>query len=178
MDGCCRVNLIVQLTNSTVNPHMSYAEIHPKVADNGADIGRYPRDFERPRRLEEFYVMDCLSPSPPVLYIASYRERERLTPPASTLDRILQSYSLPTNLRGGVPNSLFPTILRSTSGIGTLGLNNESGNRDYKLKILFEFLGVDLSDGGRGGVLGLGGGNLGLGLGSGLGSGRLRGFLQ
>jgi hypothetical protein len=55
------MNLIVQIANSHVTTRMMHAEVHPKISDSGADAGRYPREFDRPRRLEEFLVMDCTS---------------------------------------------------------------------------------------------------------------------
>jgi hypothetical protein len=53
---------------------MYNAEIHPKIADSGTDAGRFPTGFERPRRLEEFYLMDCMSS-------CSSKFRSRLTSP-------------------------------------------------------------------------------------------------
>lgn len=46
---------MVQLTNSLVSIRTSlHAQIHPMVQEDG----RYPRDFDRPRRVEEFLNMD------------------------------------------------------------------------------------------------------------------------
>lgn len=64
------MNLIVQIANNSVTPRMYNAEVQPKIADSGSDAGRYPRDFERPRRLEEFYHMDCVYSSLHLLFPA------------------------------------------------------------------------------------------------------------
>ncbi|CAG8956761.1 hypothetical protein HYFRA_00011150 [Hymenoscyphus fraxineus] len=69
LDDIRRINLTVQIANSGVTPRMPYAEIHPKLS---VEDGRYPRDFDYPRRIEEFLVME-----------------------SQTLDRILTTYSLP-----------------------------------------------------------------------------------
>jgi hypothetical protein len=70
------MNLVVQIANNSINPRMMHAEIHPKISDSGSDAGRYPRDFERPRRLEDFFIMDCMISSllPSLLQI-SYTTR-------------------------------------------------------------------------------------------------------
>lgn len=144
-----RMNLVVQIANSHVTPRMMHAEIHPKISDSGADAGRYPREFERPRRLEEFFVMD-----------------------SSTLDHILQSYGLPRD--GYSRDNLSLNLGRSTlSGLSLgrpLGLNDRLNDtdrvREQKLRNLFEFLGVDMRDGLGSFGVGLGGRDL-------LGAGRL-----
>lgn len=56
-----RVNLSVQLANNTVSPHMIHAEVHPKISDSGVDRGQFPREFERPRRVEWFLSLDSTS---------------------------------------------------------------------------------------------------------------------
>lgn len=49
-----RINLLVTVANGMVKSHMAYAEVYPKILDNG----QYPRDFERPKRVEEFFMME------------------------------------------------------------------------------------------------------------------------
>ncbi|KAE9381897.1 hypothetical protein N431DRAFT_393580 [Stipitochalara longipes BDJ] len=119
-----RMNLVVQIANNSVNSRMMHAEIHPKISDSGSDAGRYPRDFERPRRLEDFFIMD-----------------------SSTLDRIIQAYGLPRDNLGlgfsSLRSSLNSLDLRRVS----LSLNDADRAREQKLRHLFEFLGVDVRDG-------------------------------
>jgi hypothetical protein len=43
-----RVNLAAQIANSSVQLHMASAEVHPKMTPDG----RYPREFDLPKRLE------------------------------------------------------------------------------------------------------------------------------
>ena len=49
-----RVNLSAQIANSTVQPGMLSAEVHPKMTPEG----RYPREFDVPRRLEQLIAAD------------------------------------------------------------------------------------------------------------------------
>jgi hypothetical protein len=52
-----RQNLLISIVNSRVTSEMLYAEIHPKLTD----YGDTPREFARPKRVEEFYAMDGMS---------------------------------------------------------------------------------------------------------------------
>jgi hypothetical protein len=58
------MNLLVQIANHTVGAINYHAEVQPKIADSGADAGKYPRDFERPRKVGDFYTMDSMSCCP------------------------------------------------------------------------------------------------------------------
>lgn len=58
------MNLVVQIANHTVGAINYHAEVQPKVADSGPDAGRFPRDFERARRVADFYTMDSMSRYP------------------------------------------------------------------------------------------------------------------
>jgi hypothetical protein len=112
---------------------MYNAEIHPKIADNGNDAGRFPTGFERPRRLEEFYLMDCMS-----FYPFHVPVKANLST-ASTLDNILRSYGLPQGTLG----------FNLGHSFRAMGSYNESdGVRDDKVKSLLQFLGVDVRDDG------------------------------
>jgi hypothetical protein len=44
-----RVNLAAQIANGSVQLHMASAEVHPKMTPDG----RYPREFDLPKRLEQ-----------------------------------------------------------------------------------------------------------------------------
>jgi hypothetical protein len=46
---------MAQMANSIVTPQMHHAEIQPKLSTAN---GQFPRDFELPKRVEEFLVMD------------------------------------------------------------------------------------------------------------------------
>ncbi|KAF4621912.1 hypothetical protein G7Y89_g14431 [Cudoniella acicularis] len=70
-DDLRRINLTAQLANSSITPRMLYAEIHPKMTSDG----RYPRDFDVPRRVEEFFALE-----------------------GTALDRLLHTYNLPCDL--------------------------------------------------------------------------------
>jgi hypothetical protein len=165
-----RINLIVSLANNMVKSNMVYAEVHPKMQDNG----QFPRDFERPRRVEEFLIMEggschagysftCL----PFLFTPpSFRQRPALTPISPrtgvTIDRLLHSYNLPRDSNIRRPGCLLSGSLLSGDRLGDrLGerLGDRYGlgglGREAKLLILFEYLGVDL--GGDRLNLGLGG---------------------
>lgn len=50
-----RINLTVQIANNGVTPRMQYAEIHPKLS---VIDGRYPREFDVPRRVDELLAME------------------------------------------------------------------------------------------------------------------------
>jgi hypothetical protein len=52
-----RINVIAQIANATVTTRMLYAEVHPKLS---LIDGRYPRDFDVPRRVEELLNMDSM----------------------------------------------------------------------------------------------------------------------
>jgi len=110
-----------------VSSRQLYAQIHPKLQDDG----RYPRDFETPKMVEQFRAMD-----------------------GSQIDRILIAYRLPP---GDMTAARRPGLgcVRSAESM-TL----PETARGAKLSILFEYLGVDINDsrrvvtsiGGLGGV--------------------------
>lgn len=49
---------MAQMANSIVTPQMRHAEIQPKLSTAN---GQFPRDFELPKRVEEFLVMDSMT---------------------------------------------------------------------------------------------------------------------
>lgn len=49
------INAIAQIANATVATRMLYAEVHPKLS---VIDGRYPPDFDIPRRVSELLGMD------------------------------------------------------------------------------------------------------------------------
>ncbi|KAK5156810.1 hypothetical protein LTR04_005577 [Oleoguttula sp. CCFEE 6159] len=67
-----RTNLAVHFANERVTHNMRYAQLHPAMCRDG----RFPVDFRMPKTVEEVKVMD-----------------------PSKLDRILQAYGLPADLR-------------------------------------------------------------------------------
>ncbi|KAG9237488.1 hypothetical protein BJ875DRAFT_481237 [Amylocarpus encephaloides] len=112
IDDIRRVNVAVQIANNSVTPRMLYAEIHPKLSPND---GRFPRDFELPRRMDEILSMEI-----------------------TALDRILQVYGLPRDLSSSALSlSPFHSIRSSLA-------RNPDTTRDAKLLILLQYLGVDL----------------------------------
>ncbi|KAF2803689.1 uncharacterized protein BDZ99DRAFT_399203, partial [Mytilinidion resinicola] len=101
-----RTNLLVQFVNGQITWAAKYGQLQPKMCSNGV----FPQDFRSPKTLEE---VKCIDPT--------------------TLDRILRSYNLPTDLR-----SLQLTSRDSVSPRTAL---------DAKLCTLFDFLGaVQISD--------------------------------
>jgi hypothetical protein len=54
------VNLAAQIANSSVQLHMASAEVHPKMTPDG----RYPREFDLPKRLEQVLSADGSHSSP------------------------------------------------------------------------------------------------------------------
>ncbi|KAI9815267.1 MAG: hypothetical protein M1827_002747 [Pycnora praestabilis] len=73
-----RNNLAVTLANNNINYRAQYSQVHPKMCTDG----RYPQDFQLPKTVEEVKVLD-----------------------GSQLDRILQAYRLPLDLRASSTRS-------------------------------------------------------------------------
>jgi hypothetical protein len=48
------VNIAAQIANNSVQLHMVSAEVHPKMTPDG----RYPREFDLPKRLEQVLSAD------------------------------------------------------------------------------------------------------------------------
>ncbi|KAF2761160.1 hypothetical protein EJ05DRAFT_497718 [Pseudovirgaria hyperparasitica] len=94
-------NLSVQVANSNLCPSTPYAQLQPKRMHDG----RYPQDFRMARTVEE---MKCIE--------------------GSTLDRILQAYNLPTDLR--------------SFGLSSADVPAPRVIRMAKLCTLFDFLGA------------------------------------
>ncbi len=65
-----RTNLVVQIANGMVCMRMLYAQVHPKVVEDGPDRGRFPRSFERPLTMEHFLAMES-ELFPPLLFFPS-----------------------------------------------------------------------------------------------------------
>jgi hypothetical protein len=114
---CGRHNLVIQLTNSLVDPRAENAQVHPKIIDRGVDRGKYPIQFLIPMRIGDLdrldgtppclpFLLSSLAPSFPAListHPVQYHRINRLTPSlllALTIDRILDAYSLPLNPGG------------------------------------------------------------------------------
>ncbi len=138
---------MVQLANNKVSYQAVYAEIHPKLCDSGSTRGRFPRDFELPRRIEQFRSLESILTS---ISFSQTKLRDLLID--STLDRILQSYSLPTSsLDSRVFNNRFGSLSTYIRSDGMV-----ENARQNKLMVLLEYLGVDLTDSDRLGRLPLG----------------------
>jgi hypothetical protein len=67
-----RTNLLVQFVNGQITWAAKYGQLQPKMCSDG----RFPPDFQSAKTVEEVKVID-----------------------PTTLDRILRSYGLPTDLR-------------------------------------------------------------------------------
>jgi len=130
-----RHNLVIQLTNSLVDSRSNYAEVHPKILDAGNGRGRYPRDFELPKRLDMIYSLGrmlCLQ------LCCSYVPADTLCSLVSALERILESYGINTR------------SISTFDGPSPLGGGSRSDSpREARIRALLEFLGVNLSDNGR-----------------------------
>ncbi|KAF2735033.1 hypothetical protein EJ04DRAFT_222016 [Polyplosphaeria fusca] len=68
-------NLLVQVVNSQITHNARYSQIQPKMCSDGR-FPQFPREFRVPKTVEEIMTMD-----------------------SSSIDRILHSYGLPTDLR-------------------------------------------------------------------------------
>lgn len=84
-----RTNLQVQFVNGLLSPVSRYGQLQPKMCSDS----RFPVDFSTPRTIEEVRAMDRTLLIPFVYPGDTY---SRL---ASTIDRILRAYNLPTDLR-------------------------------------------------------------------------------
>jgi len=105
---------------------MSFAEIHPKLS---VENGQFPRDFELPKRVDEFLMMD-----------------------STLLDRILLSYGLVRGNHSLAPMSFFRSLTerereREHDRFSNYHLDD---SRRSRLITLFEYLGVDLTGERRG----------------------------
>lgn len=122
------------------------------------DDGRYPRDFDRPKRVEEFLNMDGKL----FFFCISQVIKDSLVVVGHSIDRILSAYNLRDSLslrRPGLGS-------RTYSDNSRLSRGDYEGGRDSRLFILLEFLGVDIGRGElRENRLSLGGLSLGGGLG-------------
>ena len=115
---CFRTNLMVQFVNCQISYSARYSQIQPKMCMDG----RFPNEFRVPRTVEEMKSMDRTSRKPPLVDSLSDSS------PASTLDRLLRAYGLPTDLRS----------LRLTSQDSV----SPKTAHQAKLCTLFDFLGA------------------------------------
>jgi hypothetical protein len=126
---------------------MASAEVHPKMTPDG----RYPREFDLPKRLEQVLSADSNSLSPPLLFHLILTNASNI---ATTLDRLLSSYDLrPAPLSSLSRNRGLSPL---STGLSTLSLSSSviDDSREAKLRTLLEYLGVNTSDSGLGGRLG------------------------
>jgi hypothetical protein len=126
------VNMIAQLANNQVSVRQSYAEIHPKMMSNGC----YPREFERPCRVEEMLNADSQ-------YTLSFLSLLCLTCIATILDRLLTAYNLPRTYNN---TSYVSSALRNLTNYINSSNNNYSSDRGNKLSVLLEYLGVSMAE--------------------------------
>ncbi|RFU31317.1 hypothetical protein B7463_g5033, partial [Scytalidium lignicola] len=122
-------------TNSRVDYLSPYSQIQPKLQLDG----RYPRDFETPKSIEEFRYMDGVISSYPVLFPPNFVSvvmdgQADVYFIGHTLDRILRDYRLQSDITSS-------RRLRCGGGADLLLL--PSSGRAHKLHALLEFLGVE-----------------------------------
>jgi hypothetical protein len=162
---------VAQIANSLASPMNFNKEVIPKLSSSD---GRYPRDFDLPKRVEEFLTMESRFFLLILRVCCAFSKCKRCSFPRavpcrfvltdftlvdSSLDRILIAYNLPRDSGFRRHTGL---LLRDFSGIAL------EAARENKLYTLFEYLGLDLCEQGIGGMRGAGVGLGGLG-----GSGRL-----
>ncbi|KAI9791768.1 MAG: hypothetical protein M1816_003578 [Peltula sp. TS41687] len=113
-----RTNLAVALANSNIREKAQYSLIHPMMTRDG----RYPPDFQQPKTVEAFKLMD-----------------------GTQLDRILQAYLLPLDLRAAIKHhhhhhpSSRSSLTSSSSSSSIITVNDA---RAAKLQVLYEYLGA------------------------------------
>lgn len=132
-----RTNLAATLANALISPTSKYGKVFPHMGDDG----RYPTDFNTPKTVETMKVLDSkLTPSS--LHSSSNPKLNT----DSQLDRIMQSYRLPLDLRALPSSSASASGRISPYSGGGIARDpsapiSSSRVRQAKLFALWEFLG-------------------------------------